>query len=72
MSGYLVFPNSDSKTSNWARVKVVRSRLCFRGLTPKDGVGEREREIQINKFQFNDNVGVKEGERRQVSEMLLW
>lgn len=32
MSGYLVLPNSDSSTSNWARVNVVRSRRCFREL----------------------------------------
>lgn len=30
ISGYLVFENKASKTSNCARVKVVRSRLCFR------------------------------------------
>lgn len=34
MSGYLVLPNSDSRMSSWARVKVVRSLRCFRGLTP--------------------------------------
>lgn len=35
MSGYLVFPNNDSNTSNWARVNVVRSLRCFLGLTPE-------------------------------------
>lgn len=35
MSGYRVFPNSDSSKSNWARVYVVRSRLCFLGLPNK-------------------------------------
>lgn len=34
ISGYLVFKNNDSRTSNWARVNVVRSRRCFLGLTP--------------------------------------
>ena len=31
ISGYLVFWNNDSMTSNWARVNVVRSLLCFLG-----------------------------------------
>lgn len=35
ISGYLVFPNKDSNTSNWARVNVVRSLRCFLGLTPE-------------------------------------
>ena len=30
MSGYLVLEKSDSRMSSWARVKVVRSRRCFR------------------------------------------
>lgn len=34
ISGYRVLPNSDSNTSNCARVNVVRSRLCLRVLTP--------------------------------------
>lgn len=29
MSGYLVLVNNDSRQSNWALVKVVRSLLCF-------------------------------------------
>lgn len=36
ISGYLVLPNSDSRMSSWARVKVVRSRRCFRGFTPEN------------------------------------
>ena len=35
ISGYLVLPNSDSSTSSWARVNVVRSLRCFRGFTPE-------------------------------------
>lgn len=35
ISGYLVLPNNDSNTSNWALVNVVRSLRCFRGLTPE-------------------------------------
>lgn len=32
MSGYRVLANNASKTSSCARVKVVLSRLCFRGV----------------------------------------
>jgi hypothetical protein len=35
MSGYLVLAKRDSRTSSWARVKVVLSLLCFLGVTPK-------------------------------------
>lgn len=43
MSGYLVFEKSPSRTSNWALVKVVRSRLCFLGL-PLSEKEKRKRE----------------------------
>lgn len=43
MSGYRVLPNSDSSTSNWARVNVVLSRLCLRGLTPRGKTKKMER-----------------------------
>lgn len=42
MSGYRVFMNSVSSMSNWARVKVVRSRRCFLGLTPAKPKKRRE------------------------------
>lgn len=40
ISGYLVFPKSDSNTSSCALVKVVLSRRCFLVFTP----GSKERE----------------------------
>lgn len=36
MSGYLVFWKRDSRMSSWARVKVVLSLRCFRGLDAED------------------------------------
>ena len=41
ISGYLVFWNNDSMTSNWARVNVVRSLLCFLGLPGAYGDTEK-------------------------------
>jgi hypothetical protein len=46
MSGYLVLENSPSRTSSWARVKVVRSRRCFRWFMP---VRIKQREKKVRK-----------------------
>ena len=51
MSGYLVFWKRASNTSSWALVKVVLSRLCFRGLP-----AEKTRQQKMT-FQLFDMVG---------------
>lgn len=45
MSGYRVFPNKSSKTSNCPRVNVVRSLRCFLVLTPMAKMRRNARKI---------------------------
>lgn len=42
MSGYRVLANSDSRMSSCVRVKVVRSRRCFRGFAASSKPSQHE------------------------------
>lgn len=46
MSGYLVFPKRLSRISSWARVKVVRSRRCFRGFPGNKNKRDQNENVQ--------------------------
>lgn len=66
MSGYRVLPNSDSSTSNWARVNVVLSRLCLRGFTPGK---DKEAIFQLIKFNYGNYLGCGGGREGSVKEL---
>ena len=67
ISGYRVFWKRDSITSNWALVKVVRSRLCFLGLL--DAYGDTGKENET--ITICTNLPSNSIEKRDKNRVLL-